>query len=574
MQGEIGELRQWLDDHMISYKIIRDVVTIPDFGKCLFQDMSKRDHIFKEDKVTGEVVFDCIEVPDLLIHDDIFYVIFKFGDQFYYTDIRKDFKFNPLRHVGKRKEREEMYIRNYVNLGVHTPYELLNGSGAITEWVKTAKWMGHRSVGICDKNTMAATLQLQKEARSAGIGYIFGYSLVMQIGEEEVGAKIYVHTQKGFRNLLRIQKAINVDREDGMIDYVEVLNRGEGNVIVFDKWSGEWMKSNKKLLGDFVNSFDGWVFFQVDMNEYMADRIDSRLLDSQKAFFDRFWKNGKWELGIEPVLIEDCYYIDSDEWKNKTVLNKVDTGVTHELSHEQYYKDVDQLYDQYCKIFSEKWGDWLFDLMVDNTVLIARESDAEYDFSENYMPEYIMTEDEKIKYGDTHNMFIQLCYEGLKRVTPPGREEEYRNRLEYEIEILEQTDSIDYMLVNWDCVNWARKNGILTGVGRGSAAGALTLYVLGITLIDPMRFNLIFERFLLPERAGLAPRDVTIVGNDIKVKDYVELELEDKKIKVPVDAEFMIKRGDEEMKVLATELQPDDDIIFDARDILFTLKEL
>ena len=573
---EIDELRQWLNDHMISYKIIKDVVTIPDFGKCLFQDMSKRQHIFRENKDTGEVEFDCVEVPKLLLQDDIFYVIFKFGDQFYYTDIRKDFKFNPLRHVGKRKEREEMYVRSYVNLGVHTPYELLNGSGAITEWVKTAKWMGHRSIGICDLNTMAATLQLQKESRSARIGYIFGYSLVMQIGEEEIGAKIYVHTQKGFRNLLRIQKAINVDRDDGMIDYLEVLNRASGNVIVFDKWAGEWLAANRrsKILEDFVDRFGGWVFFQVDMNEYMADRIDSMLLDSQKAFFDKFYRKGKWELGIEPVLIEDCYYIDSDEWKNKTVLNKIDTGVTHELSHEQYYKDVDQLYDQFCGFFSDKYGDDMFDLMVDNTVLIAGESDAEYDFSENYMPEYIMTEDEKDKYGDTHNMFIQLCYEGLKRVTPPGREEEYRKRLEYEIEILEQTDSIDYMLVSWDMVNWARKNGIQTGVGRGSAAGALTLYVLGITLIDPLRFNLIFERFLLPERAGLEPREVTVIGNDMKEKEYIEIQLEEKKLRVPLDAEFMVNRDGNEMKVLATDLQPGDDVIFDRRDLLFTLKEI
>jgi DNA polymerase-3 subunit alpha len=436
--------------------------------------------------------------------------------------------------------------------------------------------MGHRSIGICDMNTMAATLQLQKEARSAGIGYIFGYSLVMQIGEEEIGAKIYVHTQKGFRNLLRLQKAINVDREDGMVDYVEVLNRAGGNVIVFDKWSGEWLARNRrsKILGDFVDRFGGWVFFQVDMNEYMADRIDSRLLDSQKAFFDKFCSNGKWELGIEPVLIEDCYYIDYDEWKNKTVLNKIDTGVTHELSHEQFYRDVDQLYDQFCSFFSDKYGDDMFDLMVDNTVLIAGESDAEYDFSENYMPEYIMTEDEKDKYGDTHNMFIQLCYEGLKRVTPPGREEEYRKRLEYEIEILEQTDSIDYMLVSWDMVNWARKNGIQTGVGRGSAAGALTLYVLGITLIDPLRFNLIFERFLLPERAGLEPREVTVIGNDMKEKEYIEVQLEGKKLRVPLDAEFMVNRDGNEMKVLATDLQPGDDVIFDRRDLLFTLKEI
>lgn len=573
---EIDELKQWLDDHMIEGKIIRDVVTIPGFGRCLFQDMSKREHLFKQNKDTGDFEFDCVEVPKYLISDDIFYVIVKFGNEFYYTDVRKDFKLNPLRHVGDRKEHEESYKHPYVNLGVHTPYELLNGSGPITEWVKTAKWMGHRSIGICDRNTMAATLQLQKEAKAAGIGYVFGYSLTMCFGADvEVGAKIYVSTQKGFRNLLRIQKAINVDREDGKIDYLEVLNRADGNVIVFDKWSGDWMAQNTKLLKDFCDAFGGWVFFQVDMSEYRADRIDSMLLDSQKAYFDTFYNNGKWKLGIEPVLIEDCYYIDSDEWMNKVILNKIDTGVTHELSDQQYYKDTTQLYDEFCALFSEKYPDEVFDLMCQNTVIIAGESDAAYDLDENYAPRYDLTEEEKEKYGDSYNMFNELIEEGFKRLVPKGKEKEYRERLEYEKYVIESTDNVDYYLVTWDEINWARRSGIAVGVGRGSAGGCLLSYLLGITQIDPMPYSLLFERFLLPERGGLEPADVTVIGNDLSRKDYVEIEFEDgKKLCFASDAEFLVNRDGKEVTVLADELTPDDDVIFDRKDELFTIPEL
>lgn len=573
---EIDELKQWLDDHMIEGKIIRDVVTIPGFGRCLFQDMSKREHLFKQNKDTGDFEFDCVEVPKYLISDDIFYVIVKFGNEFYYTDVRKDFKLNPLRHVGDRKEHEESYKHPYVNLGVHTPYELLNGSGPITEWVKTAKWMGHRSIGICDRNTMAATLQLQKEAKAAGIGYVFGYSLTMCFGADvEVGAKIYVSTQKGFRNLLRIQKAINVDREDGKIDYLEVLNRADGNVIVFDKWSGDWMAQNAKLLNDFCDAFGGWVFFQVDMSEYRADRIDSMLLDSQKAYFDTFYNNGKWKLGIEPVLIEDCYYIDSDEWMNKVILNKIDTGVTHELSDKQYYKDTTQLYDEFCALFSEKYPDEVFDLMCQNTVIIAGESDAAYDLDENYAPRYDLTEEEKEKYGDSYNMFNELIEEGFKRLVPKGKEKEYRERLEYEKYVIESTDNVDYYLVTWDEINWARRSGIAVGVGRGSAGGCLLSYLLGITQIDPMPYSLLFERFLLPERGGLEPADVTVIGNDLSRKDYVEIEFEDgKKLCFASDAEFLVNRDGKEVTVLANELTTDDDVIFDRKDELFTIPEL
>ena len=573
---EIDELKQWLYDHMIEGKIIRDVVTIPGFGRCLFQDMSKREHLFKQNKDTGDLEYDCVEVPKYLISDDIFYVIVKFGNEFYYTDVRKDFKLNPLRHVGDRKEHEESYKHPYVNLGVHTPYELLNGSGPITEWVKTAKWMGHRSIGICDRNTMAATLQLQKEAKAAGIGYVFGYSLTMCFGADvEVGAKIYVSTQKGFRNLLRIQKAINVDREDGKIDYLEVLNRADGNVIVFDKWSGDWMAQNTKLLKDFCDAFGGWVFFQVDMSEYRADRIDSMLLDSQKAYFDTFYNNGKWKLGIEPVLIEDCYYIDSDEWMNKVILNKIDTGVTHELSDQQYYKDTTQLYDEFCALFSEKYPDEVFDLMCQNTVIIAGESDAAYDLDENYAPRYDLTEEEKEKYGDSYNMFNELIEEGFKRLVPNGKEKEYRERLEYEKYVIESTDNVDYYLVTWDEINWARRSGIAVGVGRGSAGGCLLSYLLGITQIDPMPYSLLFERFLLPERGGLEPADVTVIGNDLSRKDYVEIEFEDgKKLCFASDAEFLVNRDGKEVTVLADELTPDDDVIFDRKDELFTIPEL
>ena len=573
---EIDELKQWLDDHMIEGKIIRDVVTIPGFGRFLFQDMSKREHLFKQNKDTGDFEFDCVEVPKYLISDDIFYVIVKFGNEFYYTDVRKDFKLNPLRHVGDRKEHEESYKHPYVNLGVHTPYELLNGSGPITEWVKIAKWMGHRSIGICDRNTMAATLQLQKEAKAAGIGYVFGYSLTMCFGADvEVGAKIYVSTQKGFRNLLRIQKAINVDREDGKIDYLEVLNRADGNVIVFDKWSGDWMAQNTNLLKDFCDAFGGWVFFQVDMSEYRADRIDSMLLDSQKAYFDTFYNNGKWKLGIEPVLIEDCYYIDSDEWMNKVILNKIDTGVTHELSDQQYYKDTTQLYDEFCALFSEKYPDEVFDLMCQNTVIIAGESDAAYDLDENYAPRYDLTEEEKEKYGDSYNMFNELIEEGFKRLVPKGKEKEYRERLEYEKYVIESTDNVDYYLVTWDEINWARRSGIAVGVGRGSAGGCLLRYLLGITQIDPMPYSLLFERFLLPERGGLEPADVTVIGNDLSRKDYVEIEFEDgKKLCFASDAEFLVNRDGKEVTVLANELTTDDDVIFDRKDELFTIPEL
>ena len=234
------------------------------------------------------------------------------------------------------------------------------------------------------------------------------------------------------------------------------------------------------------------------------------------------------------------------------------------------------MYDEFCDLFSEKYGDDVFDLMVDNTVLIASESDAEYNTSSvNYAPRYSMTEEEEAKYGNTHNMFNQLIEEGFQRLVPKGKESEYRKRLEYEKYVIESTDNVDYYLITWDEINWARKNGIAVGVGRGSAGGCLLSFLLGITQIDPMPFDLLFERFLLPERGGLEPAKVTVIGDDIAKKEYVEVKMENGQvINFADDAEFLVRRGDEEVTVLGRELMPGDDIILDRKDELFTVEEL
>ena len=149
--------------------------------------------------------------------------------------------------------------------------------------------------------------------------------------------------------------------------------------------------------------------------------------------------------------------------------------------------------------------------------------------------------------------------------------------MEYEKYIIESTDNIDYLLVQYDTCNWSRSNNIFVGCGRGSAAGSLLLYLLGITLIDPIRYDLIFERFLLPERAGLYPSDTTIIGQDINSRRFVTIEFEHgKTIKVDSDAQMLVKRDgtEEPIKIYADELQEGDDILFDNKDELFTINEL
>lgn len=568
-----NELLEWLDANKIQYEILDDeVVNVEGLGKMYYEDTNLISSIFRTD-LQNNVKFNATENIETLHDEEIFYIVFKFGDNWYYYDTRKEFKFNILKYIGTRKKCE--HDQPFVNLGVHTPYELLNGSFSIGDWVKKAKYLGQKAIGICDYNTMAGSLVLQKECLSAGISPVFGYSLTFTDGVDKVGAKIYCQTQNGLQNLLRIQKAINVDSTDKIIDLVELLNRGEGNIIVFDKYSSVWLHGIGDKINKFLDSFDD-CYYQLDLSEFKAERIDIRVLESTKYYFDNLYDNGT----VPPVLISDCYYLDKDDAKNKIILNKIAEGAAHEQSDDQYFKDLDEHWATFEPLFDkDEWEDIedIFNYACENTVVIADGAKALFETDRNFMPQYDMTDKEKERWGDRHSMFLGLLKEGFDKLVPEEKKEVYKKRLEHEIYVLEATNNVDYMLVQYDTVNWARENGILVGCGRGSAGGCLVLYLLGITLIDPIKYDLIFERFLLPERAGLYPSDVTVVGDSIESKNYVEVELNNgQTYKIDKDAQLVVKRDGEDDPIVlyADELQEGDDIQFDNRDVLFTLHEI
>lgn len=573
------DLKLWLEENHIKYSTRADLLFIKGWGTAIIQDMEKREHLFAKNK-DGEMVFDCCENYDFMRQDNIFYVVFKFGIRWYYVDIREEnMPFHVLKYVGQPYE--AVMKCDYYPLGIHTGYELLNGSGLIKNWVAKAKHCGYKGIGVCDRNTLASSIELQMQVEAGGISHCFGYSLTVSVAGEKIGGKVYVSSDEGWLNLLNIQKIINVDRRDSMIELTQLLSCASGNCFVFDKWSGQFLADNEDVLAQFIDAFDGWVYFQVDTTEYRADRIDRRLLNSLKVYFDNFYiredeKGIRYKHNLRPVLIQDVYYIDKDDHKNKVLLNKVDKKTSHEVSYGQYMKNLDELYAEFRGLFSEKYSDEVFFDMCASTADIAESCHAKYDLSENYAPRYDMTEMEKLKYGNVRTMFNELIEEGFQRLVPKDKEEIYRKQLEYEKYVIESTDNIDYYLIVWDEVNWAKTHGIAVGVGRGSAGGCLISFLMGITNIDPLYWGLIFERFLLPERAGLAPREVTkVIDGTIRAKEYIELTMENgRAYRFDRDAKFMVNREGREMTVYADELEEGDDIIFDNRDMLFTLDEL
>ncbi|CDN31825.1 DNA polymerase III alpha subunit [Mucinivorans hirudinis] len=565
----MNELIPWLEANKISYSQLDDeVIEIEEFGKLFLADLTRVTSIFKSD--AEQLKFNLMESPEVLMEEGIFYVVFPFGNNWYYYDLREEFRFNILKYVGKRKPTQLQ--TPFVNLGVHTPYELLSGSGDLSLWVRKAKYLGHSAIGICDYNTMAATLNLQKECKAAGIKHVFGYSLTVEHLDEKVEMKVYAINQIGLQNLLRIQKAVMVDSENQTIS-VETLNQyGEGNILVFGKLSGGWLKANRRLISGFKQRFER-CYFQVDLSEYKADRIDVEVLNSAATFFENFGNPLTLSFEIDPILIVDCYYLDRDDAKNKILLGKVATGAAHRQSDEQYFKDVDEHFAVLKPLFNDKWNvEKLFEKMCQPTVEIAEKAMAMYETDRNFMPRYDMTPEEQQKYDDRHTMFLSLLEEGFARLVPADKSEQYRKRLEHEVYILESTDNVDYMLVQYDTVNWARANGILVGCGRGSAGGCLVMYLLGLTLIDPIKFDLLFERFLLPERAGLYPTQTTKFVNEMKTNAYVEMTLDNGKVlKLDKDAQLLVIRDGTEQVVYADQLIDGDDVVFDHRDYLWMI---
>lgn len=566
------ELKNWLNANKIVFKQIDDeVVEIEGLGSMFLADLSGVQSVFKGQE--GNLQFNLMESPEVLIEENICYVAFKFGRNYYYYDLREKFRFNILKYVGQRQT-PRMNIE-FVNLGIHTPYELLNGSGDLALWIRKAQYLSQKAIGICDRNTMAATLNLQKECGKAGIRHIFGYSLTLEHLEDKVDMKVYCQSQKGLRNLLRIQKEIMVDSDTQTITLPGLLSHAEGNILVLGKLSVYWMQQNPHLVALLEKAFDK-VYYQFDVTEYKAERIDVEVLKAAQFFFNNFYVPEADSFLIEPILICDNYYLDKNDARNKIILNKIASGAAHEQSNEQYFKDTDELYAMFQAIFDEtKWNvEILFRRMCRHTVEIASKAVARYETDRNFMPQYDMTAEEKQRYGDRHRMFLALLEQGFKKLVPVKYEEEYRKRLDYEIYILESTNNLDYMLVQYDTVNWARANGILVGCGRGSAGGSLVLYLLGITMIDPIKYGLLFERFLLPERAGLQPEKVTVIAGNIESNHFIQVKSADgNTFLFDRDAKLLVCRQGAEIVLYADELQLGDKLIFDNRDIVFTLNE-
>ena len=399
---------------------------------------------------------------------------------------------------------------SFAHLHVHTEFSLLDGSNKIKEYVSRVKELGMNSAAITDHGVMYGVIDFYREAKKQGINPILGcevyvapnsrfdreitggddryYHLVLLAENEEGYANLTKIVSKGFVEGYyykpRVDKELLRKYHKGIIALSACL---AGEVARF-LTKGLYEEAKKTAL-EYKEIFGEGNFFL----ELQDHGIPEQGLVNQQLF------KMSEETGIELVATNDIHYTYAEDAKPHDILLCIQTG--KKLSDENRMRyDGGQYY-----VKSEEEMLRLFPYAkqaLENTQKIADRCHVEIEFGVTKLPKYDVPD------GYTSWEYLQkLCYEGLeKRYGDPS--EELKDRLSYELETIHQMGYVDYFLIVWDFIKYAKDHGISVGPGRGSAAGSIVSYCLEITTIDPIRYQLLFERFLNPERVSMPDIDV------------------------------------------------------------------
>ncbi len=450
------------------------------------------------------------------------YIAYKFGGVWYM--LTNEEMENP-------KLRRIKYLGNYIVddlptdifLGVHGQYEILSGSGTYAEWVKKAKFLGVQSLGICELNTLAGALKFQAECDSAGIKPVIGMECSVYDVKHDIRftVKVYVKTDKGWDTLLSINKAINCDYPKYIpLDEFKKLVKGQYNnllIILDPKTLDHKNLDTLGIIGDDIG------YVQIDPVRYNEGLRDKEYLLNLKAFFN--------DDRLAPILMADAWYLDKEYSSIRKRLAVI--GGTHFFdSDDQYFKSNPELTEQLAELLpcNERGDEALF--LMAETLKSLREEVKQVTFrietKNRHLPKYKMLPEEAAKYKTNEDLFDGLIADGLARhpeLIEKWGEDVVRERIDREKGVISLGAAIDYFLITRDIINWCHRNDIMTGVSRGSAGGCLVSYLLGITKLNPLEYNLLFERFLNEGRVKVTLPDIDTDFPGIdrpRVKAYME----------------------------------------------------
>ncbi len=398
----------------------------------------------------------------------------------------------------------------FTHLHVHTEYSLLDGSNKIKEYVRRIKELGMESGAITDHGVMYGVIDFYKEAKANGIKPILGCEVYVapnsRFDKELTGGEDRYHhlvllaeNNTGYANLMKI---VSIGFTEGYyykprVD-MEVLNKyHEGIIALSACLAGEvprlivkgLYQEAKKCVQKYLDCFGRGNYF-LEMQDHGIP--DQRTVNAALMRISR-------EMDIPLVATNDIHYTYAEDEKSHDILLCIQTA--------KKVSDQDRMrYDggQYY-VKSELEMRELFPYAqeaVTNTALIAQRCNVEIEFGVTKLPKFDVP-----KGYDSWTYLNKICFGGLKERYPDD-DGTLVEKLEYELNVIKDMGYVDYFLIVWDFINWSRENGIPVGPGRGSAAGSIVSYCLRITNIDPIRYGLLFERFLNPERISMPDIDI------------------------------------------------------------------
>ena len=442
--------------------------------------------------------------------------------------------------IAKRKASRDLlhgrftFVRNseFVHLHLHSEYSLLDGACRISEIPEAAKRAGHKAVAVTDHGVLYGIIDFYKACKKAGIKPIIGcevYVAPRTMADKEHDRDLsgnhlvfLVKNETGYKNLIymvsksftegfyskpRIDFDLLSDHSEGLIALSACLAGYIPRMIV----SGDYESAKEHAIK--LNGIMGDGNFYLELQDHgLADQ--TAVIQGILRLHD--------ETGIPMVATNDVHYLEKDDSVAHAALKCIQNG-THLTednasafgSDEFYYKSTFEMFKRF-KDHPEA---------IKNTSRIAEKCDFDLDFSQQFLPHY------RPENGDPPQKFLRsLVEQGFDRLIKKGEivfsdihpEKEYRDRIEHELYLIGSMGYTEYYLIVWDFVNHSRSSGIMVGPGRGSGAGSLCAYLIGIVEIDPIVYGLLFERFLNPERVSMPDFDIDFPDGERELAiDYV-----------------------------------------------------
>ncbi len=412
----------------------------------------------------------------------------------------------------------------FVHLHLHTEFSLLDGACRITDLMKHVKALGQEAVAITDHGVMYGVIDFYRAAKAEGIKPIIGCEVyvaprgrtdrVHELDAEARHLVLLCRNEIGYRNLCYLDSCAFLEGFyiKPRIDKELLFQHCEGLIALSACQSGEIPRL--LLNGDYEGAKaaalemqshfgpDGYYLELQDHNLPEDGEIARGIIKLHK------------ETGIPLVVTNDAHYLRAEDATMQDTLMCIQMGKTVDDPN-RMRMSTDSLYVKSEDEMAQLFPDW--PEAISNTAKIADLCNVEFEFGKYHLPEFKLPEG----WSDGTAYFKHLCWEGFARRYPDGGED-YKARLEYEMDVIGQMGFVDYFLITADFIGYAKGRDIPVGPGRGSAAGSMVSYCLDITDVDPMKYNLVFERFLNPERVTMPDIDIDFcIRRRQEVLDYV-----------------------------------------------------